>query len=298
MIEDKSPYSENFIEQLNYKYEKELNTKIVKEKCEIGLVDENFSYKELEKFNELIKESKFIFEPFNKVQYLLYKKCFYKNLPKNILFKENNLTKTLKMKLKDIYEDFIDLNKFENALKLIKKQECNHNSESLGEILKDSYKLLFEENKRIYKPVELIAISSMLAECLNNFLTISKSSKILEQLKSDNLVFKENLCYKMRFKILVIGKYSSGKSSTLNSIIGYDLDLLDASENECTKKAFVIKYCKDFSDISLLKSKLIKSEFGLYYFEEEKEVAKGAKKVKIKINELNHERDCNLNIIY
>ena len=30
VIEDKSPYSENFIEQLNYKYEKELNTKIVK----------------------------------------------------------------------------------------------------------------------------------------------------------------------------------------------------------------------------------------------------------------------------
>ena len=102
----------------------------------------------------------------------------------------------------------------------------------------------------------------------------------------------------MTFKILVIGKYTSGKSSTLNSIIGYDLDLLDASENECTKKAFVIKYCKDFSDISLLKFKLIKSEFGLYYFEEEKVVAKGAKNVKIKINELNHERDCNLNIIY
>ena len=36
VIEDKSPYSENFIEQLNYKYEKELNTKIVKEKSKLN----------------------------------------------------------------------------------------------------------------------------------------------------------------------------------------------------------------------------------------------------------------------
>ena len=67
---------------------------------------------------------------------------------------------------------------------------------------------------------------------------------------------------------MLFGKYSNGKSSLLNSIIGYNLNILHISINECTKRAFIIKYCKSMENISLIKAEKKGNDYKFYYFEE------------------------------
>ena len=65
---------------------------------------------------------------------------------------------------------------------------------------------------------------------------------------------------------LIIGKPNAGKSSLLNSIIGYNLDLLDFGNNHCTKKAFIIKYCESKEDISLTSADIQKNAIKMCFF--------------------------------
>ena len=108
-----------------------------------------------------------------------------------------------------------------------------------------------------------------MSENINCFLNISKNSIILQKMEKLINNYKNFLnSNELSFKILLLGKYNSGKSSLLNSIIGYNLNILDIAGNECTKKAFVIKYCKSFEEISLFSAEVIKNDFGFYYFKE------------------------------
>ncbi len=275
---------------MDYALKQELNIKNIKENLKIDEEDKTITDDELAKVNNLVPQSDFVFKEFSSEQYLLYKNCFIKNIPKKRIFKENYLTKSIRQKLLDIYDNFTDLKGFEKSLEIIEKNENNNNDENLGEILKESIKILFEENKNIYDPKQLSSISKQLDKNLNDFLSISKSSRILTKLKSENLNIDKFLnSNEISFKILVLGKYSSGKSSLLNSIIGYNLDLLDTSENECTKKAFVIKYCEGKEDISLIKAEVKQNDYNFYYFEEKELIIKGLDNVKRKIKEINNE---------
>jgi len=91
----------------------------------------------------------------------------------------------------------------------------------------------------------------------------------------------------LSFKLLLLGKYGSGKSSLLNSIIGYDLNLLETNNEICTKNVFIIKYCKDKESISMYKCN-IKNIFENFFISEEREkIAIGKENVKKEIEKLN-----------
>lgn len=111
------------------------------------------------------------------------------------------------------------------------------------------------------------------------------------------------LSKKLPFRFIFLGKYSSGKSSLINSIIGYNLNILDTKLNGCTKNAFIIKYCTDVNDISLYKGKIIKDFKGIYIIEEGGKIKEGKEDVKKEIHELNNnnnnksENDLNYYII-
>ena len=62
---------------------------------------------------------------------------------------------------------------------------------------------------------------------------------------------------------------------------------MEVDEGECTKKAFIIKYCSNIEEISLFESELKENALNFYYFEEKQEKAKGSDNVKEKIKELN-----------
>lgn len=298
IIEDKK--NENcpdFLKYLNQKLEEELNVKI--ENFD-NIINKNVEEDELIKYNQLIEKTSFdIVEPFNSEQYLFYKHNFLNNSPKNIKFEDNTLTSLFKNKMKQIYDDFVDLSNFKKTLELIKKNNENSikNNESFSNMMKDAFDELFIKNKRIYNSSELNKFNDFIIQNMEHFLEIAKDGNLLllNKLKEEVSKFKLFLnSDEISFKILILGQYSSGKSSLLNSIIGYNLDLLDFGNNHCTKKAFIIKYCESKEDISLTSADIQKNDFSFYYFKVKEELAKGIDNVKLKIKELNNFNSCSI----
>ena len=89
-----------------------------------------------------------------------------------------------------------------------------------------------------------------------------------------------------RIRIPLLGEYSSGKSSLLNSLIGKNILPVDAKV--CTNIAVVIKYVKDQKNISLFHTFLEKTSRGFYVFKSENNpIANDLDTIKSVLNLLN-----------
>ena len=218
-----------------------------------GILDKDES-DELKKIENLINGKNYIFETFPENKYLFYKNIFLKNIHKKKDFKESDLTLLLKEKIKNIYMDFTDLSKFNITLNKINGKNSKNEKNNFSKYLKDIFKELFEINQNEYNRSQILQIVNGIDELIKKFYPISKNSPRLKKCKEkiDDLIINLNP-NEITLKILVFGKYSTGKSSLLNSIIGYNLNILHTSINECTKKAFIIKYCETVGNISLTK---------------------------------------------
>ena len=97
--------------------------------------------------------------------------------------------------------------------------------------------------------------------------------------------------------ILLIGEYSSGKSSLLNSLIGLNIDLLQVKTTECSKVAIIIRYSENINNSSLYSAQYKQNELG-FYFEEGELEAKGITNIKKKIYELNEKNEFKYYILY
>ena len=89
---------------------------------------------------------------------------------------------------------------------------------------------------------------------------------------------------------MFLGGISTGKSSIINSLIGYNLDLLPKSSVHCTKIILIIQYINNQDNIALYKTKFDQhNEYSsFYFFSKENLITKGKENVKIKLNELNN----------
>ena len=66
---------------------------------------------------------------------------------------------------------------------------------------------------------------------------------------------------------MFLGGISTGKSSIINSLIGYNLDLLPKSSDHCTKIILIIQYINNQDNIALYKTKFDKhNEYSSFYF--------------------------------
>ena len=103
-----------------------------------------------------------------------------------------------------------------------------------------------------------------------------------------------------KYRILFLGGVSTGKSSIINSLIGYNLDLLPKSSDHCTKIILIIQYINNQDDIALYTTKFDKhNEYSsFYFFSKENLITKGKENVKIKINELNNNAENSKEIPY
>jgi len=95
----------------------------------------------------------------------------------------------------------------------------------------------------------------------------------------------------LQSSFLLIGEMSSGKSTLINNLIGYNLNLLETKSSECTEVAIIIRYTKNISDIELVEAKYKKEKYRNYFTPENKESIRGKENVINKIIKLNKEKE-------
>ena len=77
-----------------------------------------------------------------------------------------------------------------------------------------------------------------------------------------------------RTAYIILGIFSSGKSFTLNNIIGHNSYMLETGRAETTNHAFVIR---NSEKINLYKAALEKTKYG-YFFNRKEKLASGKEK--------------------
>ena len=248
----------NFMNKLIANMEKDFNIEINRniDNDEEDDEDEPFLQK-----NELLKKEGFTHEISN-YDYNYYENIFKQNNQHlNKLDNENILERCLKNSLKKIYEEFVVnykenkqlyndiLNKFGyNINKIEDNDKNNANQISLEKFFKnDNY---LEELNYIGSKYE--QIKKM--EPNHEFII-----KIYDKFQKQKQYIED-----FKYTIATFGQYSTGKSSLLNSLIGYDI--IPESSGHCTKIGLVIQYTKNEEDIALYKANFEKQNENNYTF--------------------------------
>ena len=265
----------NFLEQLRNNMEKDFEIEI-EENFEEG--DETNEVKVL---NESLKNEGFN-DIITDVDYNYYKKYFDENIQKvKNNYSQNETIRYLKHAIKTKYENFVNFKTEKNQLyhdilnKLnLKDKEKANNSNTKIEVSL-SVKNFFE-NKNYLKTLDYFgSIYEQLKE-------LEPENEYIQKIYKDYLESKNYILNDYKYKIALFGGYSTGKSSLLNSLIGFDI--IPVSSGLCTNIVLVIQYTKLEKDISLYSANFKKynNKNSYYSFNQDKFIIKGKEKVQLK----------------
>ena len=282
----------------NYKYYNEYFLKFSKNKKEdLGEQHQNFEELLIKSFNNILNE--------------FYKNFTFENL-KNRIINELGLTeediKLEKVDIKTSKNDLIDKpfalikslkNIIESLDNLAESYQKGKNKPKTPEEEKNKQKAQEESNNEEAneqeessdkneqkEPKELI--EQIEPEDKKDTDNIKESS--VSFIKEMSIEYKEALTEmeQKKIRIPLLGEYSSGKSSLINTIIGHNYNILPVGAEVCTNIALVVKYTKEEKDIALYHTFLEKTSRGFYIFNSEKNpLAKGVKTIKALLNLLN-----------
>ena len=276
---------ESFLNYLLYIFSKpiddnndDINQYIVanlKEHFEINIAlysNEQFVANEEEKkeFEEYLNDENISEKNFEKLQdinyYIYYKKNFDENKNNKKEIKDDEEISDVQLKIKKkiinsckaIFNSYLNLKKFKELrdeirnkchIEIQKKINEKNPFKNDPKIIFDSFKEIIEKIKSFKGEHEYIKVIIKEFEYIENFL--QNESKI---------------------RIPTLGCISSGKSSLLNNLIGYDV--LPVGKNTMTKIGIVINYTDSLKKICLKKTILEKSKNFLedyYCFKDEKD---------------------------
>jgi hypothetical protein len=185
--------------------------------------------------NKYLKSEGFTDE-LNNYDYKYYKNYFDKNIYKiKITNNESILEKYLKNSFKKVYEDFIINNKENNELYRDILNNFNYNNKQIEE--KNSNKNMKEIciNKFFEKENYLEGLNSI-GKLFEELRKIEPEHEFIKTIYNNYEIKKNYIENDYKYTIAVFGNYSTGKSSLLNSLIGFDL--IPISSNHCTKIVF------------------------------------------------------------
>ena len=188
---------------------------------------------------------------------------------------ESLLIKSFKNTIDNYFDNFKDMNLFN---KLMKELELSQDD------LKNGMEIQNNSNPSLEDPFSLI---KSLKKIIDSLTKLEPKEKFIQDLSNE---YKDTLLNmeQKRIRIPLLGEYSSGKSSLLNTLIGNNLNILPVDTKVCTNIAVVIKYIKDQNNISLYHTFLEKTSRGFYIFKSEKNpIAKGVNTIKSVLNLLN-----------
>ena len=171
------------------------------------------------------------------------------------------IKEAIKKNIKNSIDNFLNDDYLNNLLKILKIDE--------KELLNINYiKYIYAE-----KPLNLINMLDIPIKELKN---IGITNEGLIKLEKEYNFLIEFINNKMFIHYIFIGAYSSGKSFTLNNMIGgYNYELLETGRKETTKHAFIIRNSKE---INLYEAEVEKSKYG-YFIKKAKKLASGKDEV-------------------
>ena len=189
-----------------------------------------------------------------------------------------NFTSLLSKSFNNTIQEFIDNYKEKNLKNRLMK--------ILGLTEEDLKKSEIKDNSTstIVNPISLI---KSLKDIIDSLSQIEPNERYIKDLSTK---YKETLLdiEEKKLRIPLFGEYSSGKSSLLNTLIGYNYNVIPIDTKVCTNIALVVKYTKDKKNISLIHTFLEQTSQNFYFFKPEKEsLAEGLKTINLVLNLLN-----------
>ena len=191
----------------------------------------------------------------------------------------------IKNLIKDTFNEYININQYSNLkqeISEILKISISKQKEVTSTEIFEKLKKLEKNPNLIQNPIQFI---ESIKENIDELINIQRDNEILQSIRNK---YQETLKLldETVIRIITLGLYSSGKSSLLNNIIGYNLNLLQVNENQCTKLGLIIKYTKEIEDISLYKAIFEKINEKLF-FKEGDLIAYGDNDVRFNISLIN-----------
>ena len=144
----------------------------------------------------------------------------------------------------------------------------------------------FMENKNYLSTLDKLGA---ICKKLND---IEPNHEYINKIYSNYLNVKNYIQKDYKYRISLLGGISTGKSSIINSLIGYDLDLIPKSSGDCTNIALIIHYTENKDNISLYETKFDNHNkySNFYYFSKEKIISNGKENVKEFLKALNEKK--------
>lgn len=224
----------------------------------------------------------------SKSDYKYYEKFFDENKEKKKQSSKEEISKLKSIILSSIektYDDFKKIEKFELLEKKIKENfmknqlEINNNMLNIPRISFQE----FIENKNYLSILDKLGV---ICKKLND---IEPNHEYIKKIYSNFLNVKNYIQHDYKYRISLLGGISTGKSSIINTLIGYDLDLIPKSSDHCTNIALIIHYTENKDNISLYETKFDNHNkySNFYYFSKEKKISNGKENVKELLKKLN-----------
>ena len=231
-------------------------------------------------------------EDYQKFKYIFVNKNKI-NLPVPEL---NDIYKTIIGSMNKSLDDFL---KWDHVTKLMEtfKESINKIFENedekrkYTEICDNLLKSFLEELEKKSKLEKIewkVSIMDSLKYILDSLINLENNNKSLEKLKDDFNSLTYFIYNYRKIRIPILGGYSTGKSTFLNSMIGKDI--LPVDINRCTNRGIILRHNRNKNKPpQLFQTKFIKVENPDYwYFKDEKEpICEGYEEVKKKLIELN-----------
>ena len=233
----------------------------------------------------------------DKLKYSQYKKLkeIFNNLSKDLKNNnENILTKIIKNKIKLLIDDYLNITGLNN----LNNSYINYLSKkNINDVENNYLKLLDKKQKkiRVEKPKEFIEQFEIYMKELFKFKGENKDS--IDSLYNKFEEIKEYSDKQFLSSLVLIGEYSSGKSSFINSLIGSNLNLLQTKSTECSQVAIIVRYIEKKEKITLYSATLESRKFD-FFFKEDKKIAEGEIDVKNEIVKLNEKKKFGYYILY
>ena len=224
-----------------------------------------------------MSEKNGFFSFLSKNQYIYLKKEFKKIVQKKQhLIKNPNLEEMLKAKMKKIVDDFFMLDRY-NGMQSRIISEFKVYKDNNTQKLKQRIEEMMKNKKGIGNPKQSIQNFKKYIDLISSF---EEKNETIRNMQSEYVTISNYINNSSSIRFLLLGPHSSGKSSLLNNIIGYNQNYLPTNNNECTKVGVIIKYANKNEEIKMYKTELIVDlKNGLNYFKylEKKVIAEGSK---------------------